>query len=97
MADEVNVVVTQKVKPGIEAQVEALLREMAAETLAKDAGCLRYEWYRGAAPQTYVLIERWTDGAAVQAHLRAPHMAAIFEKLGPLTAEPYTSEPLARL
>ena len=77
----IDMVVTQRVNPGREAYVEGLLREITANTLAQDAGCLRYEWYRAAEPHTYILLERWTDQAAVQAHLKADHMAALLPRL----------------
>lgn len=97
MAEELNIVVTLRVHAGKEGEAEALLREMEASTVAKDEGCLRYEWYRAQTPQTYILVERWTDAAAVQAHLKAPHMAAIFQKIGPLMPEPFTPTPLTKL
>ena len=65
----VDMVVTQRVNPGMEQAFEALARQLAANTLANDEGCLRYEWYRAAAPQTYILIERWTDTKARRAQL----------------------------
>lgn len=97
MADELDIVVTLRVHAGKEAEAEALLREMEAATAANDEGCLRYEWYRAQTPQTYVLLERWAGEAAVQAHLKAPHMAAIFQKIGPLMPEPFTPTPLTKL
>ena len=97
MAGELNIVVTLRVHAGKEAEAEALLREMEAATVANDEGCLRYEWYRAQTPQTFVLIEGWTGDAAVQAHLGAPHMAQMFQKLGPLMSEPFTPMPLTKL
>jgi quinol monooxygenase YgiN len=97
MAGELNIVVTLRVHAGKEAEAEQLLREMEAVTLANDEGCLRYEWYRAQAPQTYIMLERWTDEAAVQAHLKAPHLAEIFQKIGPLMPEPFTATPLTKL
>jgi len=97
MAGELNIVVTLRVRVGKEAEAEPLLCEMEAATLANDKGCLRYEWYRAEAPQTYILVERWTGEAAVQAHLKAPHMAEIFQKIGPLMPEPFTATPLTKL
>jgi len=84
MSEELNIVVTQKIYPGKEVEHDAILQEMEAATIANDKGCLRYEWYRTEQPQTYILLERWTDRAAVQAHLRAPHMVAIRQRIGPL-------------
>lgn len=76
----IDVVVTQRVNAGMEDAFEALAREITAHTLSQDKGCLRYEWYRADAPQTYILIERWTDQAAVQDYLKANHFAAIMPK-----------------
>ena len=42
----IDVIVTQRVHPGKEQTFEALAREITANTLAKDKGCLRHEWYR---------------------------------------------------
>ena len=97
MAGELNIVVTMRVHAGKEDEAETLLRQMEASTLANDAGCLRYAWYRAQAPQTFVLIEGWTDDAAVQAHLAAPHMAEMFQKIMPLMAEPFTPMALTKL
>ena len=69
----IDVVITPRVNAGMEDAFEALAREITVN-------CLRYEWYRADAPQTYILIERWTDQAAVQDHLKANHFAAIMPK-----------------
>ena len=61
-----DVVVTQPVNAGMEEAFEAIVRQVTANTLSRDEGCLRYEWYRAEAPQTYILIERWTDQAAAR-------------------------------
>jgi quinol monooxygenase YgiN len=84
----IDIICTQRVKPGMEAQVEELLREAEKETLAHDKGCERYEWYRSQEPSTYVLIERWTDRDSAQAHLRSEHMTRILKELAELGLEP---------
>jgi len=94
---EFNIVATQRVLPGKESECEALLREAEAATLANDKGCLRYEWYRSETPQTYILLERWTDRAAVQAHLAAPHILAVRGKLQGLVPEAFTFVRLTKL
>ena len=58
---------TRRVQAGKEEEVEAILRNLQAATLANDKGCLRYEWYRASTPQTYMLLESWADQAAAQA------------------------------
>ena len=71
---------TQRVQAGKEKEMEAILRDLQAATLANDKGCLRYEWYRASTPQTYILLERWVDQAAAQQHLNAPHVVSAVEK-----------------
>jgi quinol monooxygenase YgiN len=93
----VDMVVTQRVNPGMEQAFEALARRLTTNTLANDEGCLRYEWYRGAAPQTYILIERWTDMAAVQAHLKAAHIAALMPEILECVPEMFSVMQLTRL
>jgi quinol monooxygenase YgiN len=90
-------VVTQRVIAGREVEFEALLRQLEANTLASDRGCLRYEWYRAELPQTYTLLERWTDRAAAEAHLRAPHFLALLPKLRDCATEWFTIVRLARV
>jgi len=54
----IDVVVTQRVQPGMEQAFEELARELTANTLAKDKGCLRYEWYRSETPRSRVASHR---------------------------------------
>ncbi|WGD54920.1 antibiotic biosynthesis monooxygenase [Bradyrhizobium sp. CB1650] len=93
----IDVIVTQRVHPGMERAFEELVREITANTLAKDKGCLRYEWYRAEAPQTYILIERWTDRAAAQAHLAAEHMARLKPKIQECVPESFSVTRLVQL
>jgi quinol monooxygenase YgiN len=93
----IDVIVTQRVHPGMEQAFEELAREITANTLAKDKGCLRYEWYRAEAPQTYFLIERWTDIAAARAHLSAEHMALLKPRLQQCVPEPFAVTRLSQL
>ena len=81
---ELNGIATLRIQRGKEEEVEAILRGAQAATLANDKGCLRYEWYRASTPQTYILLQRWTDLAAAQQHLKAPHNVSAVEKLLPL-------------
>jgi quinol monooxygenase YgiN len=94
---ELNIVVTRRIHPGKEAEVEILLKEAEAATIAHDKGCLRYEWYRVETPHTYILLERWTDRAAVEAHLQAPHMVSIRRMIAPLVPGDFTFVSLTRI
>jgi len=93
----IDIVCTQRIKPGMEERAENLLREAEQQTLANDKGCERYEWYRAEEPGTYILIERWTDIAAARAHLATPHMTSILKELAGLAPERFTIKRLARL
>ena len=84
---EVNALATLRVQAGKEAEVEAILRDSQSATLANDKGCLRYEWYRASTPQTYISVQRWSDQAAAQDHLNAPHVLSAVEKLLSLVLE----------
>jgi quinol monooxygenase YgiN len=93
----IDVVVTQRVNAGMEEAFEAIAREITSSTLSRDKGCLRYEWYRADAPQTYILIERWTDQAGVQAHLNADHFAALMPKMRDCVPEKFSAMRLTRV
>jgi len=93
----IDVIVTQRVHPGKEEAFEALVRQITANTLANAKGCLRYEWYRAETPQTYILIERWTDTAAAQAHLAAEHMAKLMPKIQECVPERFSINRLKGL
>jgi DNA ligase D-like protein (predicted ligase) len=94
---ELNVVVTRRVQAGKEGEVEAILRNLQAATLANDKGCLRYEWYRASTPQTHMLLENWADQAAAQEHLKAPHVMTAREKLMRLDVEKPQAVRLTKL
>ena len=93
----VTILVTQRVLPGKEAELEGILRTSRERTLADDEGCLRYEWYRSSEPQTYMLFERWTSQAAVEAHLATPRMKAMFESRQAIAPEKFSYAYLVEL
>jgi quinol monooxygenase YgiN len=65
------------------------LRALQTATLENDAGCLAYQfWEHIDMPNTFVCVEVWSDTAALNAHLDAPHHT---ELSGALDA--YRSEP----
>ena len=93
----IDIVVTQRVNAGMEEAFEAIAREVTANTLSQDKGCLRYEWYRADAPQTYILIERWADQASVQAHLKADHFVALMPRFMKCVPEKFSALRLTRI
>lgn len=50
-----------------------------AEATRQEEGCLSYDLFESAStPGTFVTVERWTDQAALEAHLATEHVAAAF-------------------
>jgi quinol monooxygenase YgiN len=93
----IDVMVSLQVRPDMEATAEELLRQLETETAENDAGCLRYQWYRSERPGAYVLLERWADQAAAEAHLQAAHMAKLLPQIAECAVEPFKAIKLKRL
>lgn len=54
-----------------------------------EAGCLSYALHRDRnAPETLVLVERWTSHVALESHLQQPYVAALGAKAAELLAAP---------
>jgi quinol monooxygenase YgiN len=77
-----GVVATLKVKPGMEAQFEAVAKELAAKVNANEPGCKLYVLHRAETAGTYVFMERYVDQAAVEAHRAAEHFKTLGRKMG---------------
>lgn len=80
------VVATLKVKPGSEAEFESVAQEMVAAVKANEPGCVLYILTRSAEPQTYVILERYVDQAANDAHVASAHFREIGPRMGPFMA-----------
>lgn len=72
-------------KPGAEAAVEAVLRDMVAPTRA-EPGCRIYDLY--AVEDGFLLMETYVDAAAVEAHRAADYFLAYRAAIAELLAEP---------
>jgi quinol monooxygenase YgiN len=66
--DATAFVVTFKVKPGKNQAFEEAFRNMEMKVRQNEPGNLSYDLYRTGQPQTYVIVERYRDPAAVAAH-----------------------------
>jgi quinol monooxygenase YgiN len=77
---EVVVVGSFKAEPGKEAEALQAFKDLVGPTHAED-GCVLYALHQGADdPSQLAFIERWASREALDAHLKAPHVAAILER-----------------
>jgi quinol monooxygenase YgiN len=60
----------------------------AVEATHQEEGCLNYALHRvDGAPDTLVVVERWTSPETLAAHRAAPHMVQLRTALGDILAE----------
>jgi quinol monooxygenase YgiN len=91
----IHVVAIITTKPGQRETVLTAFRANMPAVLAED-GCIEYGpaldaeglggWQAKVGPDTFVVIEKWRDVAALKAHAAAPHMAAYGAKVKDLLA-----------
>jgi len=86
----VIVVATLQAKPGSEDAARAILTE-TLEATHEESGCRTYALHvsKQDAAQ-FVLVERWDDQEALDAHFTTPHMAKLAGAAGDLLAVPPT-------
>jgi quinol monooxygenase YgiN len=66
----------------------ALLEEVQ-EASRRDDGCLNYGYYANITdPASYVAVEEWADMAALEAHLRTPHVGRLIGAIGEMADAP---------
>ena len=70
------------VKPGMEAEFEALATQLVTQVRAYEPGCTLYVLHRAETPGTYVFMERYVDDAAFEAHRKTEHMQTLGRKMG---------------
>ncbi len=76
--------------------MEAAFREMQAAVRTNEPGNVQYDFFvMGNDPQTYVIIERYKDQAAMQAHGASEHGKKLIAQLKDLTDGPAQADRLA--
>ena len=61
-------------RPGREEEVRELLRALVGPT-RRERGCVSYELLQNRDdPTDFTFVEEWTDTAALEAHLKSPHI-----------------------
>jgi len=94
----IGVVATMKVAPGKEADFEAAFGKLAAQVQANEPGCLQYDLFRSKKDgSTFVVMERYADKAAFEAHGRSSYFLEAGPILGPLLAGAPAIEVLSKV
>ena len=75
-SEPLTLYVVYTAKPGCrEAFVRQIVMEGIADTIRREEGCIRYDYYFSAQQEDKILlVEQWQTEQQQQAHLRAPHM-----------------------
>lgn len=77
-----------RAQPGKEAEVDAVIREVAAPTRA-EPGCLGYSACRSSRDERlFFVYSRWVDEAAFEAHAALPHTVRFIERVEGLVDHP---------
>lgn len=83
-----TMIVHLKTKDGAGPKFETAFSKALKPTRA-EKGCHAYELNRDTkTPTSYVLYERWQNLAALEAHLKTPHITALLAELGDLLDGP---------
>ena len=72
------------VRPGAEADFEAIARTLYERTHADEPEVLRYEYWRGSEPRSYYTLLAFDDHRAFVDHQTSDHHEAASPQLGPV-------------
>ena len=79
-------------RPGREDEVRELLRGLVGPTRA-EPGCIRYVLHHNLEdPSDFTFIEEWTGEAALEEHLKTPHIESVgpaFDEMATLDLRKY--------
>lgn len=76
-------IATLKIKPGHEADFEAVAKQLVAAVNAHEPGCKLYTLNKAPTDGVYVFMERYVDEAAVAAHRASEHFRTFGPQMGP--------------
>lgn len=77
-----GVIAKLTIKPGTNADFEATMKALADKVRSDEPGNKLYALHRTADVNVYVMLERYDDQAALDAHRAAPHFKELGRKLG---------------
>jgi quinol monooxygenase YgiN len=82
------VIATVRAKAGKEQELGKVLKGFLVPT-RKEAGCLQYDLHiDNRDPAAFAFYERWVDDAALDAHLKTPHITSGFAAMTSLVDGP---------
>jgi quinol monooxygenase YgiN len=80
----VTVIATFQARPGKESELRKALISLLGPT-RKETGCLNYDLHASPEnPAKFLFHENWTTKAALDAHLKSPHVAALLPRVDDL-------------
>ena len=92
----IHVIAVLKAKPGKRDAMLSAFRANVPNVLA-EPGCIEYgaavdietglSWQAKYGPDALVVVEKWADVGALQAHAAAPHMKAYAKEIAELVAD----------
>src|SRR4029077_14834644 len=77
-----GVIAKLTIKPGTNADFEATMKALQAKVRADEPGNKLYSLHKTSDANVYVMLERYDDQAALEAHRAAAHFKEIGRKLG---------------
>lgn len=79
-----TVVATFQARPGKASELRAALTGLTAPT-RREPGCLNYDLHQSAQePAKFLFHENWTNKAALDAHLKSPHIQKLLPRVDEL-------------
>ena len=79
-----TVVATFQARPGKESALRAALTGLLGPT-RREPGCLNYDLHQSAQePAKFLFHENWADKAALDAHLKSPHIQKLLPRVDEL-------------
>ena len=89
-----SMIATLKIQEGKEAEFEGIMKELAEQVRSNEDGCHLYALHRSKEPQTYVMLERYTDKDALTTHMGTEYFKAASAKMMSCLAGPPKLERL---
>ena len=78
----IGVIAKLTIKPGTNADFETVMKALQTKVLADEPGNKLYALHKTDDVNLYVMLERYEDQAALEAHRAAPHFKELGRKLG---------------